>query len=164
MEETLKKINDTVLKILDIIKFSQDKAAFVEDFDTTNRIDALSNLADKLPDDIKNSANLTPEQIEEAKKYVVGDEYLQEIEKVAKEKLHKFVEQLSPDFTDEQKQQVDALLKALDESSATAWNANEPAPAAYPQPESASEATAAPAQPQTDQPAAQATPQENQTA
>jgi hypothetical protein len=102
--------NNLLLEILTIIQY-KDKEGFVEEFTTFNQIEAIQNLAHKLPEDLTKKTEFTKEDYESIQQHITKQEFLREVDAVAQEELKKYVETISPSLTLEQKQQIDALMR-----------------------------------------------------
>ena len=119
-----KSLKDIVLEILEIIEYPDDRNVFVDEFMSANLTDALANISQKIPDELKKKADLTQpnfegvtkEDIEKVRQYVSEEDFAKELENVSKAEIKKMVEQLSG-LDDEQKEKIDAIVKSLDESA-----------------------------------------------
>lgn len=118
--------SDLLLQILEIAKFSGDKKEHIEEFEAMNHLEAMTSLSQRLPEDIKQRATeLTKDDLEKIRQLIPQEDYLKEVEKIAKEELKKFVEELQPALDEEQKQKIEAIVKLIDNTPALQVN---PAP------------------------------------
>ncbi len=103
--------SDLLLQILTIANFSGDKQQHIEEFEAMNHLEAMTSLAQRLPEEIKQRAvELTKEDVDKIKQLIPQEEYLKEVERIAKEELMKFVGELQPALNEEQKQQIGQLV------------------------------------------------------
>lgn len=99
------------MEFLDIIKYPNNKAKFIKEFEETNQLEALANTLDKLPEDVQKKIKESKDNLEEIKKYLHHEAYLNEIIKVSHAAFINFVESISPLLNFDQKQKVVNLLK-----------------------------------------------------
>lgn len=102
-------LNELLLKVLKIIKYPNNKEAFVKEFEQLNYMEALSNCLDKLPKDVRDKIK-TYKSKEEVLRQIPEDVYLSEIMKVSKEAFGKFLEAVSPLLTFDQKEKIIKLV------------------------------------------------------
>ncbi len=144
-----KPYRDIVLDILSIINYPKDRASYAEEAEKSVFTDAFINLAEKLPDDIKQHMEatktefqpFTEQDIEKVRQYISQDDLFNEIEKLSKEDIKEFVQELTPKVDAGQKEKLDAIVASLDEAPAPSAAVPTPVDAT---PAPASEAPAVP--------------------
>lgn len=107
----MQKTQRILYKILAIIEYDKDKDKFVEEFETLIKVDALLNVVDTLPDNIKRKTEFNKEDYENLKRQVPQEEFSREVEKITEKELKKYIAFISPDLTEEQREQIEQLLR-----------------------------------------------------
>ncbi len=100
---------DLLLKILDIIDYSNDKAVFVDKFSELNRQEALLNLLERLPKDVQEKMS-SSEDIAEVRKVISSESYALELATVSAEALGSLINNVTPTLSDDQRNQITALI------------------------------------------------------
>lgn len=104
-------IKNFVLEILHIIKYSDNKEQFVREFEAYNHLEAIANLVERLPEEMKQKVNVVQDDTLVIKQYISPKDYLKELERVSEKELKKFIETISPGLNLDQKQKITKLLQ-----------------------------------------------------
>lgn len=117
-----------LLKILDIIGYSDDKEKFVAEFLQNVNLQALSDLFNTLPQDKKDQLQLKITSIgnnaaqmqEELKNYFTADQLSQAIENSAKNAVTEYIKTIEPTLSDLQKQNLANYFNEITQSASSA--------------------------------------------
>lgn len=103
-----------LFQILATIKYSKDKGKFIKEFEITNHFEALGNILEKLPEQVREilRGKLTKGKGEEIKNYISFEEYSHELNRTADEAIIKLVDAISPILTLDQKEKIAKLVKS----------------------------------------------------
>jgi hypothetical protein len=154
-----KPYQDILTEILTVINYTKDKKVYAEEAEKSVFTDAFINLSEKLPDDIKQQIEaaktdfkpFTEQDIEKVRQHITPEDLTREVERLEKEDIKDFVQELTPKVNAEQKTKLDAIVASLDEAPVAPDTTATP-PVTPPQAEAVAAA-----------PAPSATPQENTT-
>lgn len=98
---------DVFLKILEIIKYPNNKENLVSEMEKMNMEEALVNILDRFQPDVQEKIRNNPDEI---KNLVTQNEYTEELKKVATNALLKFIDDITASLTQEQLDQIDNVL------------------------------------------------------
>lgn len=116
---------DVLLKILEVINYTEDKKGFINEFENNIKIQTIFDLIRSLPNekqdefkkrlsDVKNN----PEEIDEIlKQYFSADKIQEEIRYITKNSFSEYIETTLPTLS---ASQADSLQKFLEEVAAPA--------------------------------------------
>ncbi len=96
---------DLLLEILSIIQY-REKEKFATEFEEMNRLEAMANSIERLPQHIQDEIVAKKGDPEEIKKYVPQDEHIEEITMVSSKALAEFLQHIAPVMTEEQKEKI----------------------------------------------------------
>jgi hypothetical protein len=100
--------NELFLKILTIIDY-KDRENFVKEFEENNRMGAIANCVERLPQEARDQIRANPNQ-EVIKKYLINDDYSEELNKISATALAKFLQHMTPVLSDSKKEQIAAIF------------------------------------------------------
>ena len=103
--------NKLLVEILEIIRYTKNKEKFILEFEAMNHLEAITNLLEKFPSNIREKIKLIafknkPELI---KDYISSESYREEVTKVAEKELKAFIEVMTPILSFDQRQKIHQL-------------------------------------------------------
>ncbi len=114
-----RKIIDIVADILEIIEYPDDREQFLKEFQQTNHEEAIFNILEQFPEDIKEKIK-NAEDPNLIKDYITEEAYLSEMTKVSEEALKNFLETINSSLSDEQREKIEKLFQNLAEPQSNA--------------------------------------------
>jgi len=109
MQPTSKEL---LLEILGIIRYTKNKDRFIQEFEAMNHLEAITNLLEKFPQDIREKIKLFAfkKNIEGIKDYISSDTYGEELRKVSEKELKSIIEVMTPILSFDQRQKIHRLM------------------------------------------------------
>lgn len=101
---------DTLFELLKIINYPNNRQKFINEFEELNRLEALANILDRLPEDLQQQLQVNHDAYNAFEKYISKEAYVEELIKVSQTALENFVEAMSPHLSLSQKEQAVALV------------------------------------------------------
>lgn len=119
----MKSYKDIIIEMLTVINYSGDKNQYAAEAEQAVFAEALVNMKDKLPDDMKQQVEasktdfreFTDEDRAKAQQYLNGLDYVKDVERLYKKDIKDFFEELKPTLDADQKQQLEAIIKSFEE-------------------------------------------------
>ena len=109
-----KNFNELLLEILSIIDYPNDKNKCVKEFEELNHAEAMTNMLERLPNDVQEKIKAVQYDEKEVIKYIDQKEYLSELIKVSEDAFINLLNDISATLTEEQKNKIQLLLEASD--------------------------------------------------
>jgi hypothetical protein len=104
-------IKESLLEILHLINYSQNKEKFILEFEAMSHVEAMTAMIQKLPKDLQKRIASLDKNSEEIKQYISSDEYLVEVDRISRQELQSFVKVVSPVLSVSQKEKIAFLLQ-----------------------------------------------------
>src|SRR5258708_1142505 len=103
---------EILFEILTSIKYFNNKEKVVAEFEELNHMEAFGNTIEQLPYEVQEQIRLCNNDHFAIKKIIPGDLYSKELVKVSLESLHKFINELTPFITNEQKKKITGFVSS----------------------------------------------------
>ena len=104
------QLQTLLFEILEIMHYPNDKEKFIKEFEEVTYLEAMTNVVEKLPQDVKTKIAACDNDPHKIKQYIPEKEYFVQLEKVTQDALADFIKTTSPQLSQTQKEKIAQLF------------------------------------------------------